>query len=300
MSNEALKLHPGQSIERWAIEKKLGEGAFGAVYQVRDPTGCYALKVESAHAKYQTLKMEVHVLTELSNKNNRHFVRIMDRGRFGAFNFVVMTLVGKSLHDLRKESPSQHFSLPCAIGVGIQTLEAVQDLHEIGYLHRDLKPANYSIGRAENGEIRKIYVLDFGMCRKFISDDGIIRRPRSQAGFRGTARYASLACHLNQDLSRKDDVENWLYMQIEMTIGRVPWKHTNDIGQIGEYKKRCRHPPGINDLFPPNCPQEYRTIMTMLDETDYYGTPPYESIYQILRNILARTGRQEFPYDWER
>lgn len=32
---------------------------------------------------------------------------------------------------------------------------------------RDVKPGNYTIGRPELNELRKIYVLDFGMCRKF-------------------------------------------------------------------------------------------------------------------------------------
>lgn len=41
--------------------------------------------------------MEVYVLSELNKRNNRHFCKIEDRGRFGSFNYVVMTLVGKSL-----------------------------------------------------------------------------------------------------------------------------------------------------------------------------------------------------------
>lgn len=57
-----------------------------------------------------------------------------------------------------------------AIGMAIQTLEALEDLHGIGYLHRDIKPSNYTIGRSELGELRKVYILDFGMCRKFTSN----------------------------------------------------------------------------------------------------------------------------------
>lgn len=46
--------------------------------------------------------MEVFVLTELAKRGGRHFCKIEDKGRFGTFNYVVMTLVGKSLQDLRK------------------------------------------------------------------------------------------------------------------------------------------------------------------------------------------------------
>ncbi|EYC26412.1 hypothetical protein Y032_0010g1143 [Ancylostoma ceylanicum] len=157
-------------IERWYVEKKLGEGGFGAVYRVRDQTGQYALKVEGVDEKVQVLKMEVFVLTELAARGGRHFTRIEDKGRFGNFNYVVMTLVGRSLQDLRKERPTQCLTLACALSVGIQCLEAIEDLHGIGYLHRDVKPGNYTIGRPELRELRKIYILDFGMCRKFTND----------------------------------------------------------------------------------------------------------------------------------
>lgn len=60
--------------------------------------------------------MEVFVLSELAKRGGRHFCKIEDKGRYGSFNFVVMTLVGKSLQDLRKEGPGQHMvsSLFCA------------------------------------------------------------------------------------------------------------------------------------------------------------------------------------------
>lgn len=63
-------------------------------------------------------------------------------------------------------------------------------MHNIGYLHRDVKPGNFCMGRAELNELRKVYVLDFGMARKFVHDDGTIKNPRAVAGFRGTVKYA--------------------------------------------------------------------------------------------------------------
>lgn len=49
------------------------------------------------------------------------------------------------------------------------------DLHGIGYLHRDVKPGNYTVGRPELQELRKVYILDFGMCRKFTNDQVRLR-----------------------------------------------------------------------------------------------------------------------------
>ncbi|EFO83213.1 hypothetical protein CRE_26871 [Caenorhabditis remanei] len=189
MSGELIQLSAGQQVQRWKIEKKLGEGGFGAVYRVFDSSGKYAMKVEGANEEIQVLKLEVSVLTELSKRGNRHFCRIEDKGRFKNFNYVVMTLVGKSLEDLRKAGNGGHMSMGCSIGIGIQALEALEDLHGIGYLHRDVKPGNYTIGRPELNEIRKVYILDFGMCRKFTGTDGNHQKATSSLqGFRGNCQ----------------------------------------------------------------------------------------------------------------
>ena len=53
MAAELVQLQPGTQIERWIIDKKLGEGGFGAVYKVSDSTGQYAMKVEDVNAQMQ-------------------------------------------------------------------------------------------------------------------------------------------------------------------------------------------------------------------------------------------------------
>ncbi|KAI6190309.1 hypothetical protein M3Y97_00103500 [Aphelenchoides bicaudatus] len=298
MAQELVRLHPGMHFKRWTIISKLGKGGFGAVYKVSDSTGEYALKVEGVNEPVQVLKMEVFVLIELTKEGNRHFCKIEDRGRYGSFNFVVMTLVGKSLQDLRREGPGQHLSMGTAIGCAIQCLEALEDLHAIGYLHRDIKPGNYTIGRVELGEQRKIYILDFGMCRKFIDEQGCVRKPRSAAGFRGTVRYASISCHLQGELCRKDDIESWIYMIVELTTGGLPWKDIQDMTQVGEQKKHCRQEPHTKELFS-GCPKEFIEIMQYTDGLTYYDVPNYQMIYRIMRRAFTSMNVQEFPYDWE-
>ncbi|KHJ99440.1 hypothetical protein OESDEN_00583 [Oesophagostomum dentatum] len=38
---------------------------------------------------------------------------------------------------------------------------------QLGFLHRDIKPGNFAIGRQDTNEHHIIYMLDFGLCRKF-------------------------------------------------------------------------------------------------------------------------------------
>jgi tau tubulin kinase len=296
MNNDHLQ--PNSMVGRWTVQRLLGEGGFGAVYMVTDATNrSFALKVEQLNAVPQLLQMEVLVLNELHARQGRHFCKIEDRGRIRTFNYVVMTMVGKSLEDLVAERPAHRFSMGTAISSGIQCLEALEDLHKCGYLHRDVKPANYTIGRAENGELRKVYILDFGMARKYVNDQNVMRRPRAVAGFRGTVRYAAISCHDQRDLCRKDDIESWLYTLIELTRGSLPWANMHAAPEVGVVKKRVRQNP--IDLLK-DCPREYERILQHVDALTFYDRPNYELIYKLLREAMSNTGAVEFPYDWER
>ncbi|VDP40173.1 unnamed protein product [Heligmosomoides polygyrus] len=63
------------------------------------------------------------------------------------------------------------------MGVGIQCLEACEDLHKYGFIHRDLKPANYACGVGD--KTRVIYILDFGIARKVLNVKGELKTPLS-------------------------------------------------------------------------------------------------------------------------
>lgn len=112
MGEQLVRLPPGTKIDNFIVGRVLGEGGFGAVYEVTSMDGKdkYALKVEATSAIPQVLCMEVQLLNMLDQRGFlRHFTRMFGRGREsrpqGTFNYVVMTLVGKSLQDLRKVSP---------------------------------------------------------------------------------------------------------------------------------------------------------------------------------------------------
>jgi tau tubulin kinase len=242
--------------------------------------------------------MDVTVLLLLNQNKSRHFCCIEDYTNFADFSYVVMTCVGRSLRDLSRQRKGERFSIGTALGVGIQCLEGIEDLHRIGYLHRDVKPANCAIGRKEKGEERIVYILDFGLCRKYVGDHGVMRRPREKVGFRGTMPYASMAAHLGQELCRRDDVESWLYMMVRLTSGTLPWKNTNDNRQVTEMKHTHRTGEQLNRLFD-GCPNQYIDIMRYTQGLEFYDDPDYNFIYKRMRDAFTTTNSTEFPYDWE-
>lgn len=183
---------------RWKPIKKIGQGAFGEIFQAKNIVSgeLVAIKVERLDSKKQVLKLEVAVLKKL--QDCPYVCRFLTCGRFDEYNYMVMELLGENLSELRRRQPGGFFSISTTFRIGIQMLKAIEAVHNLGYLHRDVKPSNFVLG---TGSKRKnAYLIDFGLARRYLLPEGRVRPPRESAGFRGTARYASINSHLSRAL----------------------------------------------------------------------------------------------------
>jgi serine/threonine protein kinase len=67
--------------------------------------------------------------------------------------------------------PKKCFSIVTTINFGIQSLEALEILHDQGFIHRDVKLANFMVGRGAEGA-GKVYLIDFGLVKVYCTRDG--------------------------------------------------------------------------------------------------------------------------------
>ena len=104
--------------------------------------------------------------------------------------------------------------------IGLQILDRIQFIHSKGVIHRDIKPDNFLIGKKE--KYNKIYVVDFGLAKRYIKENGHIQYRESKT-LTGTARYASLNTHLGVEQSRRDDIECMCYMLFYFMKSTLPW-----------------------------------------------------------------------------
>ncbi|RUS78135.1 hypothetical protein EGW08_014108 [Elysia chlorotica] len=288
-------LQVGQVVkERFKVLKKIGGGGFGEIYEATDLVSreSVALKLESARQVKQVLKMEVAVLKKLQGRD--HVCRFIGCGRNERYNYVVMSLQGKNLAELRRSQARGCFSLGTTLRLATQILHAIEAIHDVGFLHRDIKPSNFAMGKHPNH--RKVYMLDFGLARQYTTASGEVRQPRSAAGFRGTVRYASINAHKNKEMGRHDDLWSLFYMVVEFISGQLPWRKTKDKEQVGIMKDKYDHTNLLKNL-----PSEFRAFLEHIQSLDYFDQPDYNMMSNLMDQCMRRKNvRDSDPYDWEK
>ncbi|KAI6206124.1 Protein kinase domain-containing protein [Aphelenchoides besseyi] len=274
----------------------LGDGGYGTVFEATDGVRKVAVKTEKFSRSM--LHVEAHVLRTATRTRCNRIAELIDYGDVpNNYCFLVMPLLGKDLHQLRNEQRERRFSHPTSLRIGIMSLQAIQELHEkCGFLSRDIKSGNFAVGLAARE--RDIFLIDFGLARKYLDRNRNVLPSRGEIGWRGTTRYGSLNAHLKLDLGRKDDVESWFYMMVELTKGAVPWRQMTDRSQVHAAKLSARTNTRVQFLS--ECPVEFDVILTHIDSLAFVDAPNYKMIISLLEESMRNSGATwQQLYDWE-
>jgi serine/threonine protein kinase len=187
-----------------------------------------------------------------------------------------MELLGKNVSNYKKTK--ENFSDRLAYEILLQMLNAIEGLHQKGFLHRDIKPTNFVIGHDENSP--KIYMVDFGLSKLHLDRRGRALQPRKDTDFRGTLTYASLNAHYKKELSRRDDLYSFFFVILDLLNEIIPWRYLkDDREEILKKKEICLKDPK-NNLFLTtlrNKPQVF-DILEYLKTLNYEDKPNYRYI----------------------
>ena len=236
--------------------------------------------------------MEVAVLKKL--QGSPYICDFYGCGRNGKFNYIIMSLLGPSISELRRKQPEGKFSLSTTLRLGTQMLAGIQAIHNCGFLHRDVKPSNFAMGCLPTTN-HCCYILDFGLARQYTTPTGEIRQPRAVAGFRGTVRYASISAHKSLELGRHDDLWSLFYIMAEFINGQLPWRKTKDKEQVGKFKEQFDHTQLLH-----GAPKEVQDFLTHLQSLNYFTKPNYSYIKALFQQAMEGLGvKENDPYDWE-
>lgn len=277
----------------------IATGPFSSVFLVEKDGIPYAMKVESqSKCLRPVLKLDHAVLRALGHQSG--FPSLTSAGRTENFKYVVMQLVGPDLSMLLEFAPQQRFTSSTVYKIALQTLDRLRVLHEAGWLNRDVKAQNFAVGLGEESSI--VYMLDFGLTRKYLEHNGSRSLLRPHGPSVGTFPYAPLASLGFCDQSPIDDIEGWLYMIVHLLKGGLPWhnsKRALNLPKVREWKMYCRRPGGKHYLFA-GIPKGWADIFDVIVNTAPHETPDYNKI----ANMVLSIARNELidltaPFDWQ-
>lgn len=258
-----------------------------------------------------SINLEVGMLKRLEGK--RHVVKYKDHGSFGSYKFVIMELAGRNLSSLHRHCPNCRLTNSTTVRITLQSLEAIKDIHDTDFVHRDIKASNFAMGRSEANR-RILFILDFGLVRRYRLKDRSIRPARPNPGFRGittrfftvilrvirrilgTIRYASVNTHNRLEIGRHDDLISWLYMAVEIHRGKLKWRSLGaDVEAVGRMKAKITEEELFGNMDP-----EFKNIYRNLLTLNYESEPRYAYYRQQLEKIIERKGySMDAPFDWD-
>lgn len=274
------------SSDRFQIISRLGEGAFGVVYEARDRARGERVAIKALHRlgpdALLRFKQEFRTLRNLRHPNLVRLEELIEqRGRW----YITMELVRGSdvLSYVRRGAQrrrSDRESLPGGASVPfdeerlrlclIQLAQGLEALHQAHKIHRDIKPANVRV--THDG---RVVLLDFGLVFDQQEDSS------TAPSMVGTAAYMSPEQAASSGVTPASDWYSVGVLLFEMLTGQRPFTGS-PLQVMLDKQRRTPSPPSLLS----------RDVPKDLDELCLQLLAPQPSDRPTGAALLARLGAQ--------
>ncbi len=161
-----------KKLGRYEVERLLGRGGMGAVYQAQDPAIDRTVAIKLVQTVVQLSPSKLEKYRERFHREAKAAGKLLHPGIVTVFDvghtneetpFIVMEYVqGRTLQEILK---SENLETDEVERLSVEILEALAFAHSKGIVHRDIKPANVLV--TEDGRIK---IMDFGIAHVVGSD----------------------------------------------------------------------------------------------------------------------------------
>jgi serine/threonine protein kinase len=231
---------------RYQVERKIGEGGFGAVFEGKQlATGRpVALKILHPHSVADAtvvarFRREAEACSQLRNP---HTVTIydFDQTEDGVLYLAMELVRGESLQEIQHRDGVIEASR--ALSILDQVAEALSEAHDKGIVHRDMKPENIMVERRGGADFVK--VLDFGIA-KILSGEGskIIPALTAIGQTVGTLEFMSPEQLRGKALDGRSDIYALGMVAYEMLTGQLPFKGAKSTTEVIQFHLQEAAPP---------------------------------------------------------
>ncbi len=206
-------------LGRYQVEKELGKGAMGVVYQGRDPKigrvvaiKTLALSAEFEGQELQDARERFFREAETAGRlQHPHIVTIFDAGEEHDLAFIAMEfLQGRDL--LEHTRPGQLLPVATVLSIAVRVARALDYAHRQNVVHRDIKPANIMYDPVSD----TVKVTDFGIAR-------ITDASRTKTGMvLGTPSFMSPEQLAGQHIDGRSDLYSLGVTVFQLLTGHLP------------------------------------------------------------------------------
>ena len=275
---------------RYRVERLLGTGGMGAVYQAEHTHMHKRLAVKVLHPEMTRLpevvarfEREAMAAAHIDHPN---VAAATDFGKLedGSFFLVLEYVEGRSLREAIDEG---RIELGRACHVARQMASALGGAHALGIVHRDLKPENVMLV-TRDGDADFVKVLDFGIAKvpmgTFAGGNKGNGEVLTQLGMvYGTPEYMAPEQALGQEVDVRADLYALGIILFEMITGKRPYEHASKVTLLGMHvtapipKMRERAPEAdvpvdldaiVTRLLAKEATARYRDARELIDALD--------------------------------
>jgi serine/threonine-protein kinase len=222
---------------RYLVERKIGEGGFGAVFKGKQlATGRdVALKILHPHnvsdaTVVARFRREAEACSRLRDPHTV-ITYDFDETEDGVLFLAMELLHGKSLQQIQRGEGA--LEPHRVLGILDQVAQALGEAHKQGIVHRDMKPENVIVEK--RGEDDFVKVLDFGIA-KIVSGDGARGPALTAIGQTvGTLEFMSPEQLRGKQLDGRSDIYALGMMAYEMLTGELPFKGAQSSTEVIEF-----------------------------------------------------------------
>ncbi|ESO06674.1 hypothetical protein HELRODRAFT_63981 [Helobdella robusta] len=281
----------------YSVGRKIGAGNFGELHLGRNvhTNESVAIKLEQTKAKTPQLVFEFRYYKMLNPQEgipNAHYY-----GQYNKYNALVLDLLGPNIEELF-DMCGRKFTTKTVAMFTMQAVRRLEYVHGKQLIYRDMKPENFCIGRQTYQSIRTVFLVDFGLAKRYIDPETNLHIPfKDHKSLTGTARYMSVNTHLGYEQSRRDDLEALGNVAMYLMRGSLPWQGLKAdtlkerYQKIGETKQKTT----IEELCK-NHPPQMSTYFKYVRSLSFAATPDYSYLYDLMHEILKD---KKLDLDWE-
>jgi serine/threonine protein kinase/WD40 repeat protein len=253
----------GQTIDRYRVVEKLGQGGMGVVYKARDTVleRFVALKVlpPDKSSDPERRKRFLQEAKSASSLNHPGIVSVHDVLTVDGQDVLVMELVdGETLEQLLAQ---KRLPLGETLTLGIGIADALARAHAAGIVHRDLKPSNVMV--TPDG----VKVLDFGLAKlaetPFIDPEAPTIAPDEsslthQRAILGTVGWMSPEQAAGDSVDTRSDIFAFGVLMYEMLTGHHPFRRRTTLETLAAIREE--EPEPLTTLVPSLPPEAERAV----------------------------------------